>query len=116
VNLKRGLTRLYIVLWIAWATAWVAQGVTYNLEYGQVYKSVTTTKKDYEALNGLSNLPSNGTIYWKYVPDGKPRIHFTTHGSFGQLIVCLLVGLVFPALPFAAIGWIARGFAGPAKL
>jgi hypothetical protein len=126
MNWKLGLTRVYYVLWVLWALAWIYWSGLNLVHYGQSYRSVS----NFDAVSGASLSPGetastslararsgirpaakalvSGSIVFQRT--GEPRWYFNPRPSTGQLMMLSMIGAALPGALLLAGRWIVAGF------
>jgi hypothetical protein len=104
MNWKRGITRVYLVLWFIWAVTLTWAGILSNLKYGPPIREAPI------------NLVSPDSTVDQYapttqVPTGPARLHFEDLG-LDQAMTTLAFAFVVPAFLLMAFRWIITGFRG----
>ena len=120
MNWKVGLTRVYYVLWVLWALAWIYWSALNLVHYGRPYPAVPSAS----AATGFiqASGPERGQVTPRSLakgivtgsvvvqPSGEPRWYFMPRPSTGQLLMVSMIGAVFPGALLLAGRWIVAGF------
>jgi len=123
MNWERGITRIYLVVWLVWAVTLTGAGILVNLKYGPPIRyetvRVPNTEHRYQAgdfylkavteeekASAPDSIPET-----REIPTGPARLHFEDLG-FGQAMTTLAFAFVVPALLLMAFRWIVAGFRG----
>ncbi|HEY9015033.1 MAG TPA: hypothetical protein VIM84_08220 [Gemmatimonadales bacterium] len=124
MNWKLGLTRVYYVLWVLWALAWIYWSALNLVHYGRSYGPTPAAA----AANGFvqPSGPDRGQITPRSFAkgliggsvilesSGEARWYFMPRPSTGQLLMLSMIGAAFPGALFLAGRWILNGFRRPA--
>ncbi|MGE5175414.1 MAG: hypothetical protein ACM3JJ_03490 [Hyphomicrobiales bacterium] len=121
MNWKLGLTRLYYVLWILWALAWIYWSALNLVHFGRPHTAapgvvaasngyiepsaaapgrMSATTAAGAALGGSIVFEASGAPHWYLMP--RP--------SAGQLLMLSMIGAAFPGALFLAGRWVHAGF------
>lgn len=121
MNWKLGLTRVYYVLWVLWALAWIYWSALNLVHYGRSYQPVATASAASAGFVQASG-PEHGQITPRSVAKGlvggsivfeatgEPRWYFMPRPSTGQLLMLSMIGAAFPGAMLLAGRWIVGGF------
>lgn len=122
MNWKLGLTRVYYVLWVLWALAWIYWSALNLVHYGRSYSPVPvasaaerngfvqTAGADRGQITPRSVAKGlvGGSIVFEET--GEPRWYFMPRPSTGQLLMLSMLGAAFPGALLLAGRWIVSGF------
>lgn len=121
MNWKTGLTRVYYVLWVLWALAWIYWSALNLVHYGKSYQPVASASAATAGFIQPSG-PDRGQVTARsaakglvggsivFEPTGEPRWYFMPRPSTGQLLMLSMIGAAFPGALLLAGRWILDGF------
>jgi len=123
MNWRRGLTRMYLVVWFLWASLWLYGGVLSRLHHGRSTESYVRRVSIHEYNLEEANDPFH-LVPWTKVGDdsmesessrevGEPRLHFDPPVTFAGVLGTLAMAFLVPAAILGTLRWIVAGFRGP---